>query len=73
MYHTLLIAEDDLDQDFEILNNFSDKPGQAGETGNSDRLSDQQGEGTTGNHEAGPSWYTAGCIKKKVYSWKIFP
>jgi hypothetical protein len=54
--HTLLIAEDDLDEDSEVLNNFSDESGQAGETVNSDRSSDQQGEGTTVNHEAGPSW-----------------
>ena len=51
--HTLLIAEDDLDDNTEVLDDFDDQPA---ETEDTSGASHHQGEDSTENLEAAPSW-----------------
>ena len=52
--HTLLIAEDDNDEDAEVLDNFGDEPGYREE--NTCVQSDHQGECSSGSRDVFPSW-----------------
>ena len=52
--HTLLISEDDLDEDAEVLDNFGDEPG--GREENMCVQSDHQGECSTGSRDVFPPW-----------------
>ena len=52
--HTLLIAEDDLDEDVEVLDNFDDESGDREE--NTGVQSDQQGECSSGSRDVFPPW-----------------
>ena len=56
--HTLLITEDDLDEDVEVFDNFGDEPGDREE--NTGVQSDHQGECSSGSRDVFPPW----CVFK---------